>query len=217
MAEFPWFPCYPSDWLSSQTVQLLTLEQEGAFFRLLCYAWLNDACALPSKPQAMLKLCKGISEEDLKPVLAAFPPHPTKADHVHNPRLYKEWLACRERQTMLQDRAHKGAEARWAEKPKKVVKVKPEQPVNGRDYRAEAKTVLAFLNEKTSKNFRDVDSNLAFIEARLKSGIDVQTCKTLIARKVRDWTPNPEMAPYLRPETLFNKTKFETYLAEVST
>jgi uncharacterized phage protein (TIGR02220 family) len=87
---------------------------------------------------------------------------------------------------------------------------------NGRNYREEAKVVLGFLNEKTGKKFRANDTNLEFVIARLKSGVDVQTCKTLIARKVRDWTPKPEMVPYLRPETLFNKTKFETYLAEVS-
>ncbi len=87
---------------------------------------------------------------------------------------------------------------------------------NGRDYIDESKQVLQFLNEKTTKHFRPVPANLTVIEARLRSGVDVQTCKTLIARKVRDWTPKPEMVGYLRPETLFNKTKFETYLAEVS-
>ena len=96
-------------------------------------------------------------------------------------------------------------------------KEESEEKTNGRDYRAESKLVLAFLNEKTGKKFREVDVTLDLITARLKSGIDVQTCKTLIARKVRDWTPKPEMQPYLRPETLFNKTKFETYLAEVTT
>jgi uncharacterized phage protein (TIGR02220 family) len=85
-----------------------------------------------------------------------------------------------------------------------------------RNYREESKIVLEFLNEKTSRNFRAVEANLAFIEARLRSGVEVQDCKTLIARKVRDWGTNPTMMPYLRPETLFNKTKFETYLAEVS-
>lgn len=215
MAEFPWFPCYPSDWLSSQTTQFMTLEQEGAFFRLLCFAWLDDACALPNSPKAMLKLCKGISEEEFKPILAAFTPHPSKPDSLHNPRLYKEWLACRERQAILQSRAQKGAEARWAVKPLKLT-TKKAALLNGRDYRTESKTILAFLNEKTGKQFREVESNLRLIEARLKSGVDVQTCKTLIARKVRDWTPKPEMQPYLRPETLFNQTKFETYLAEVS-
>ena len=211
MADFPWFPCFPSDWLSSQTTQLMTGNQEGAFFRLLCYSWLNDECALPNDAQALLKLCKSIEEVEFKEVLKCFKPHPTKKHHLHNPRLYKEWIDCRERQAKLLARAQKGATARWAEKPTRLA------PVNGRDYLTESKEVLAFLNEKTGKKFREVDANLGHIQARLKTGIDVQSCKTLIARKVRDWTPKPEMAPYLRPETLFNKTKFETYLAEVTT
>lgn len=88
---------------------------------------------------------------------------------------------------------------------------------NGRNYRDESKTILSFLNEKTGKRFREVDANLAFIEARLRSGVEVQDCRTLIARKVRDWGADEKMTRYLRPETLFNKTKFETYLAEVTT
>lgn len=104
--------------------------------------------------------------------------------------------------------------------PSLTRKDNPDLKSNGhataRDYRCESKEVLAFLNLKTGKQFREVEANLSMIEARLKSGVDVQTCKTLIARKVRDWTPKPEMVGYLRPETLFNKTKFETYLAEVS-
>lgn len=88
--------------------------------------------------------------------------------------------------------------------------------INGRNYRDEARIILTFLNEKAEKQFRMGEINLTFIEARLKSGVDVQTCKSLIARKVRDWKTDPKMCGYLRPETLFNKTKFETYLAEVS-
>jgi uncharacterized phage protein (TIGR02220 family) len=216
VAEFPWFPCYPSDWLSSKTVQLLTLNEEAAFFRLLCYAWLEDACALLSNAQALQTLAKWPQGDDFSRVLACFKPHPTKPDHLHNPRLYKEWLLARARQDMLQTRAHKGAEARWAEKPKKTYRLKSSPLQNGRDYRDEAKQILAFLNEKTIKHFRPVDANLSLIEARLKSGVDLQTCKSLIARKVRDWTPDPLMHKYLRPETLFGKTKFETYLAEVT-
>lgn len=86
-----------------------------------------------------------------------------------------------------------------------------------RNYLDEAKEVLKFLNEKTGKKFREVPATLVFIEARLKSGVEVQDCRTLIARKVRDWGTDPKMMKYLRPETLFNQTKFETYLAEVST
>jgi uncharacterized phage protein (TIGR02220 family) len=194
----------------------MTGNQESAFFRLLCYAWLNADCALPSNAQALLKLTKGIETEEFQVVLACFKPHPTTPNALYNPRLHKEWLAARARQEMLTTRAEKGAQARWGEKPKKVQTLKPSPIANGRDYQAESKEVLAFLNDKTRKHFREVDATLGFIQARLKSGIDVQTCRTVIMRKIHDWKDKPDMQIYLRPETLFNKTKFEGYLAEVT-
>lgn len=75
----------------------------------------------------------------------------------------------------------------------------------------EATEVLRFLNEKTSRSFRYVDGNLRLIEARLKSGATVQDCKSVIARQCRAWLSDPKMSVYLRPETLFNATKFESY------
>lgn len=90
------------------------------------------------------------------------------------------------------------------------------EPNGTRNVKAESRMVLAFLNEKSGHTFRDTDTNLDFIIGRLKTGVDLQTCKSVIARKVRDWKDDPKMARYLRPETLFNRTKFESYLAEVS-
>ena len=81
--------------------------------------------------------------------------------------------------------------------------------------REHAKHVLAFLNEKTGRTFRPVDTNLRLIEARLKTGATVQDCKSVIARKVRAWLPDPKMAPFLRPKTLFTPTNFENYLGEL--
>lgn len=37
-----------ADWLSDPRVAVMTPEQEGAYFRLMCYAWKNDDCSLPS-------------------------------------------------------------------------------------------------------------------------------------------------------------------------
>lgn len=90
-----------------------------------------------------------------------------------------------------------------------------------RNYRADAREVLAFLNAKTGRQYRPVESTIAMIMARLKgqnleTEVDVQTCKSLIAKKVRDWNTDEKMAKYLRPETLFNRTKFESYLGELN-
>lgn len=81
----------------------------------------------------------------------------------------------------------------------------------------EATEVLQFLNLKTGRAFRVNDTNLKLIVARLKSGASVQDCKTVIARKHREWASDDKMWPYLRPATLFNATKFEQYIGECVT
>jgi uncharacterized phage protein (TIGR02220 family) len=80
--------------------------------------------------------------------------------------------------------------------------------------RSTAHQILEFLNEKTGKSFRPVAAHLDLIQARLKDGATEANCRGVIARKVREWGPDPKMAKYLRPETLFNRTKFESYLGE---
>lgn len=86
---------------------------------------------------------------------------------------------------------------------------------SSKNLRAEATEVLHFLNEKTSRNYRGIDTNLRMIEARLRSGASVQDCKSVIGKKVLEWKTDPKMNTYLRPATLFNPTKFEQYLGEL--
>ena len=74
-----------------------------------------------------------------------------------------------------------------------------------------SRTLLHFLNEQTGKHFRETDANLKFIHSRLQEpGVDLGGCQTMILRQVKKWR-GTNMADYLRPETLFNKTKFDGY------
>lgn len=76
-----------------------------------------------------------------------------------------------------------------------------------------AQEVLAFLNSQSGRNFRDTETNIGFIEARLaESGVDVAGIKTMVTRQCALWKGD-RMAEFLRPETLFNKTKFDGYYA----
>ena len=81
--------------------------------------------------------------------------------------------------------------------------------------KAQATEVLTWLNHITGKNYRLVDSNLELVIGRLKSGATVAQCRAVIAIKNREWKDDPKMRSFLRPETLFGKTKFESYIAEV--
>ena len=61
---YPWFWFYPADFLSSQKVRVMTTAEVGAYFTLLCYAWMNDPPAhLPNDEDHLRELCKMTPEE----------------------------------------------------------------------------------------------------------------------------------------------------------
>jgi len=82
-------------------------------------------------------------------------------------------------------------------------------------FKSQALEILEFLNEKTGKKFRPVDTNLKLIMARLKSGVTVIDCRQVIAKKNREWKGDPKMFEWLRPKTLFNVDNFEQYIGEL--
>ncbi|HYE92109.1 MAG TPA: conserved phage C-terminal domain-containing protein [Terriglobales bacterium] len=82
-----------------------------------------------------------------------------------------------------------------------------------------AKAVLGFLNDKRREaglgQFRLVDTHLRLITARLSNGASVEDCRSIVARKVREWKGDPKTEKWLRPSTLFRESNFENYLGEL--
>ena len=77
-----------------------------------------------------------------------------------------------------------------------------------------SRIALYLLNEKSGRHFRETTENLTVISARLKEpGVDIEGVKKMIIRQCALWKNNPEMSEYMRPETLFRKSKFEAYYA----
>jgi uncharacterized phage protein (TIGR02220 family) len=77
-----------------------------------------------------------------------------------------------------------------------------------------ARVVLHKLNELTGRSFRETDKNLSMIAARLaEDGVSVDGCVEMIKRQVDRWSNDAKMSEFLRPETLFNSTKFDSYYA----
>jgi uncharacterized protein YdaU (DUF1376 family) len=84
----PAFQFYPSDYLSSQRVQMLTLEEEGAYIRLLCYCWQHGS--IPADPEQIARLVgKGASTTLATTVQAMFKQSKTEERLVHD-RLERE-------------------------------------------------------------------------------------------------------------------------------
>lgn len=77
--------------------------------------------------------------------------------------------------------------------------------------------ILTYLNQKAKRDYRAVDANTKLIASRLGEGATVAECKAVIDAKVKAWATDPKMNSYLRPETLFNATKFAQYVGELKT
>lgn len=80
-------------------------------------------------------------------------------------------------------------------------------------YSPETRVALHYLNEKSGRHFRESESSLSVIQARLSEpGVDIAGVKLMIDRQCRRWKGTSQ-EEYLRPETLFGKTKFDSYYA----
>lgn len=78
--------------------------------------------------------------------------------------------------------------------------------------------ILNYLNSVANKNFKtNTKSTQRLIKARLSEGFTVEDCKRVIDVKTKQWLTDPVMNKYLRPDTLFNASKFEGYLNENTT
>ena len=87
---------------------------------------------------------------------------------------------------------------------------KPRKPVN-RQQRKYAQEILDYLNQEAGTSYTLKGANLELIAGRLSEGFMVQDFKMVIDKKVKDWK-GTDWAKYLRPLTLFAKSKFENYL-----
>lgn len=214
MGKDPAFLFYPNDFTSG--TRFMTDEQVGKYIRLLCAQF--DLGHL--KESYMLKICGSYDEE----IFSKF--EKDGEGRFFNERLEEE--ASKRKaysESRRKNRSHmnnicksyvphmenENENENRIEDKRREESMREEKRDGGR----KAKEILAFLNEKMGRNYRMVETNLKLIEARLESGISFQSLKSIIAKKCREWKDDPKMNLYLRPETLFNKTKCEQYYGEL--
>lgn len=75
-------------------------------------------------------------------------------------------------------------------------------------------SVISHLNEKAGTSYRaSSQATRELINGRLSEGFTVDDFKKVIDKKCAEWKGG-DMEKYLRPETLFKRSKFESYLNE---
>jgi uncharacterized protein YdaU (DUF1376 family) len=98
----PAFQFYAADYLSDESVQLMTLEEEGAYIRLLAICWREGS--IPDDDEKLSRLCKGASTTLVRVVKGCFNRCPGNASRLVHPRLEKE----RESQRQWREKSSEG-------------------------------------------------------------------------------------------------------------
>lgn len=108
MKSLPYFPFYPGEWLRSPTVLGMSLQEQGAYLRLLCVQW-EDGYVDPEDVALVLGLDDSAVIEMLsrRPWKRAFPR--CEDGMLRNPRLAVD----RETAQQKVEGAQAAAKARW--------------------------------------------------------------------------------------------------------
>jgi uncharacterized phage protein (TIGR02220 family) len=93
-----------------------------------------------------------------------------------------------------------------------IIEDNKKKKVISEEHKETAIKVIEYLNSKAETTFSvKLGSNMELICARLKEGYTMSDFKCVIDKKVQDWK-GTDWAKFLRPNTLFAKTKIENYL-----
>jgi uncharacterized phage protein (TIGR02220 family) len=207
----------------------LAMLEHGAY-RLMLDHYYATGKSLPAEKPLLYRICKASSKVERTAVdLVADTFFPVNGDGTrHNKRADEEIgeaVAYAEAQA-------KRANKRWhvpmdmqahmpvqsptdASHSHSQIKEKSKAMSGKPDVKPLAIEILNFLNLKAQRAYRPTESNLGLIVARLKDGATLRDCKQVIAKKVREWGTDEKMGQYLRPATLFNRTKFDQYVGEL--
>lgn len=237
--KYPAFMFYPRDWICSNSVRKMTGQQVKAYMYLLCASWLEDERATipPSDEDIAAMACVDL-ETWLKikgPILEKF--SVLESGRRGNERLLEESSKVEVRSKSGSKGGSKTQANRVANRvANHQAKVKPSvsysvsvsdstsnadsernllsgKPDDLRGYHKDSRSALHVLNEESGKHFREVDANLKVISARLQEpDVTLDGVRAMIARQVKRWRGTSQ-EEYLRPETLFGKSKFDGYYA----
>lgn len=106
-----WYRWYPRDFEADEPVKLMTLEEEGAYHRLLDHQWINGS--LPIEPAQLARICKNVTPAKMRRLWSALAACFTRIDTAEGPR-YQNRRLERERAKVMAYRDQRSAQARHA-------------------------------------------------------------------------------------------------------
>jgi len=188
MNKSPAFQFYANDWLSSTKIALMTPAQEGAYIRLLCYAWSDPDCSIPDDDNQLAVLSR-MGEEWLKGgstvVRACFNQHPTVAGKLVNLRL----LAEREKQQLWREKSQAGGIKSGQARQEKALKARAKRAKGGSRV-VEPKGNSSSSSSSSIKDMsRDVFNHWKTVLNHPKAILDAKVHKLISERLAEGFSP----------------------------
>jgi len=159
----PSFPFYAGDWLSGQSVDSMTLAEQGAFIRLLCHAWLSGTCTLPDDP-AVLGALSRMGEEYFRsepcPLRRCFKARNGK---IYNEKLTKLWKERQEHRRKSQEGGINSGKSRRSGTKGTSSQVRSKREPNA-NQKASLRSASSFASSSSS-SISILDASLARVRA----------------------------------------------------
>lgn len=111
----PYFPFYPADFASDGKVEIMTLEEIGAYILLLCKAWQETPpCTVPNDDEILSAWARISPVNWLQLKSKVMAPWRLGTDNRYTqPRLFQEFQAFSVRARAARTKGKRGAKARW--------------------------------------------------------------------------------------------------------
>lgn len=147
----PSFQLYPKDFLADRKVVVMTNDQVGGYFKLLCHMWLEDDCSLPNEPEELMAL-SGLDERSLEKVLRCFIALRSQTDRITHKRLMEEREKQDENRKKKSAAGAKGNEIRWGKPKNEPSQCDPNAIAKDRSS-SPSSTSLKKINKKKNYSF----------------------------------------------------------------
>ena len=187
MKQPPAFQFYPADWLGSQRVALLSLEEEGAYIRLLAYCWQHGS--IPADTDRLARLIgKGSSTNLARVVASLFKQDPNNPEELRHERLDAERSKQEKWRIKCAAGGRKSAETRLKLKgssttPASVVEEYHEDPSKGSSTLYSSSSSINIL-----KGYPSLDQ---VKEAASLMGVELKVAEMWFNRRAaQDWQKN---------------------------
>lgn len=153
MNKAPAFQFYPDDWLSCEKVSTMPPDCEGAYIRLLAYAWRAEDCGLPGDDEALAILSRLNDQWMIKGVKYVRPCFYEKDGRLFNKRLMDERKKQEHYRKERSISGLKGAKSKWLSHSSAITSNMAQPMANDGSSSSSSSSSSSPKEEKSKKHF----------------------------------------------------------------